>query len=133
MILLDTHVLLWLESGSERLGPRSRRLIDRAFDGDDLAVSAISFWEISMLALKKRIELEMPPRQLRHDLLGSGLLEIPLTGDIAIAATDIEGFHPDPADRFILATALATGAALVTGDSRILDWKGNLKLHDARA
>ncbi|MBW3670675.1 MAG: type II toxin-antitoxin system VapC family toxin [Acidobacteria bacterium] len=132
MILLDTHVILWLESGSEQLGRRSRKIIDGAFAEADLAASSISFWEIAMLTLRKRLSLSAPPEQLRADLLTNGLLEIPLTGDIAIAATSLEHLHADPADRFIIATAVATTATLVTADTRILDWKGRLKRHDAR-
>ncbi|HEX2162965.1 MAG TPA: PIN domain nuclease, partial [Thermoanaerobaculia bacterium] len=60
------------------------------------------------------------------------LVELPLAGDVAVAATQLDGFHADPADRFIVATAQATAATLVTADSRILDWPGRLKRHDAR-
>lgn len=132
MILLDTHVVLWLESGSEHLGKRSRKIIDDAFADADLASSAISFWEIGMLTLKNRLSLSASPEQLRADLLTNGLVEIPLTGEIAIAATSLEHLHADPADRFIIATAIATRATLMTADTRILGWKGRLKRHDAR-
>lgn len=132
MILLDTHALLWLESGSRRLGARSRRLVDRALTRDELAVSAISFWEVAMLAAKERLALARPAEKLRDELLASGLVEVPLTGDVAIAATRLEGFHQDPADRFIVATALAAAATLVTADSRILEWQGGLKRQDSR-
>lgn len=132
MILLDTHALLWLESGSRRLGARSRRLVDRALARDELAVSAISFWEVAMLAAKERLALARPAEKLRDELLASGLVEVPLTGDVAIGATRLEGFHQDPADRFIVATALAAAATQVTADSRILEWQGVLKRQDAR-
>lgn len=133
MILLDTHALLWLASGSERLGRRSRHLVDRALATDSLACSAISFWEIGVLALKGRIALSLPAEKLRHGLLGSGLAEIPLSGDLAIAATNLHDLHPDPADRFIVATAIAHSATIVTADARILDWTGRIKRQDARA
>jgi PIN domain nuclease of toxin-antitoxin system len=131
VILLDTHALIWLQSGSERMGQRTRKLVDRALAEDELAVCSISFWEISMLAMKKRLALAVPADQLRSELLGSGLVELPLTGDIAIAATRLQ-IHQDPADRFILATAAAYTATLVTADSPILEWTDPLKRHDAR-
>lgn len=132
MILLDTHALLWLATGSERLGARARRFADRALAGDELCVSAVSFWEVAMLAAKERLALARPPARLRVELLAGGLVEVPLAGDVAIAATQLEGFHADPADRFIVATAQAVSATLLTADSRILDWPGRLKRHDAR-
>lgn len=51
---------------------------------------------------------------------------------MAIAATKLEGFHGDPADRFLVAPAQAISATLVTADSRHLDWPGRVKRHDAR-
>jgi PIN domain nuclease of toxin-antitoxin system len=132
LILLDTHALLWLESGSERLGSRTRRLVDRALADAALGVSAITFWEIGMLIAKERLALARPAERLRAELLGSGLVELPLTGDAALAAARLESFHADPADRLIVATALASSAILVTADSRILDWPGRVKRQDAR-
>lgn len=132
MILLDTHALLWLESGSERLGSRTRRLVDRALADEALGVSAITFWEIGMLIAKERLALARPAERLRAELLGSGLVELPLTGDAALAAARLESFHADPADRLIVATALASSATLVTADSRILEWPGRVKRQDAR-
>jgi PIN domain nuclease of toxin-antitoxin system len=132
LILLDTHALLWLESGSERLGSRTRRLVDRALADEALGVSAITFWEIGMLIAKERLTLARPAERLRAELLGSGLVELPLTGDAALAAARLQSFHADPADRLIVATALASSATLVTADSRILDWPGRVKRQDAR-
>jgi PIN domain nuclease of toxin-antitoxin system len=47
----------------------------------------------------------------------------PLTPEIAVASVQLD-MHPDPADRFIVATALAHGAALVTKDTKIRQLKG---------
>ena len=58
--------------------------------------------------------------------------QLPLTGEVGIAAAILVDFHPDPADRFITATALRHGATLVTADDRILTWSGTLRRHDAR-
>lgn len=85
-----------------------------------------------MLVLKQRVSLSEPPETLRDELLRNGLLEVPLDGAIAIAAANLQHIHADPADRFIVATATATGATLVTADSRILEWNGRMKRQDAR-
>jgi PIN domain nuclease of toxin-antitoxin system len=62
---------------------------------------------------RERLALTRPAERLRDELLGSGLIELPLAGDAALAAAGLEAFHADPADRFIVATALASGAAAV--------------------
>ena len=63
--------------------------------------------------------------------MSDGLVEIPVDGDIGIRANRLDDFHADPADRIIVATALG-GHTLVTADSRILQWGGDLRRVDAR-
>ncbi len=62
----------------------------------------------------------------RRDLLAQGLVEIPVTGAIAVRASQLADMHGDPADRIIVATALE-GHQLVTADQRILEWPGQLR------
>lgn len=127
MILLDTHALIWLDQGNDRLGVTARRRLDDALVDDTLCVSAISFWEIAMLQVQGR--LNMPPlKRWRHQLIDAGLREISITGDIGIKACELQEFHADPVDRLIVATALEHGATLVTADERILQWPGALNL-----
>lgn len=131
LILLDSHVLIWLASGDKRLGRRARVAADRALVDGKLAASVVSFWEVALLVAKRRLRLELPPQAWRELLLRSGLVEIEVDGEIAIAAAQIGEFHDDPADRFIVATASRAGATLLTSDQRILDWKGSLRRQDA--
>ena len=132
MVLLDTHALIWVVEGNERLGRRVSRLADAALATDRLFVASISFWEIAMLVNRGRIVVDPSIDQWRLRVLGLGVQETPLTGDIAIAAVHLAGLHGDPADRIIVATGVATGATLVTADDRILEWPGSLKRQDAR-
>lgn len=125
MILLDTHVLLWLRAGDSRLGSRAQDEIDRAWSAGELAVSAISFWEVAMLNAKGRIRLDEDVLTWRRRQLEQGMIEIAVDGETGIRAASLEKFHPDPADRIIVATALA-GHRLTTADSRILGWSGQL-------
>jgi PIN domain nuclease of toxin-antitoxin system len=127
MMLLDTHVLVWLDEGGPRLGKSALRQIDAELSTGNLAVSAISFWEIAMLIQKGRLEMRLEVDVWRRELLESGLREIPLDGAIAIRAGGLQDFHGDPADRLIVATALQTSSILMTADQKILDWK-NLSL-----
>ena len=131
MILLDTHVLVWLRFGDRRLGRRARAVIESATSEGTLAVSTITFWEAGMLRDKGRIQLPAEPSAWRASLLREGLVEIPVDGAIAARAGSLRDIHGDPADRLILATALE-GHRLVTADARLLDWPGDIARLDAR-
>ncbi|MDW7710795.1 MAG: type II toxin-antitoxin system VapC family toxin [Deferrisomatales bacterium] len=132
MILLDTHALVWMDADDPALGKASRRLIQQAWEGGRLTVSAVSFWECSMLQQRDRLVLPMPPSAWRENLISAGLREHPLDGAIAVLATQLALPHKDPADRFIAATAILHAATLVTADERLLAWKHPLKRQDAR-
>ena len=130
MIVLDTHSLLWLRCDDRRLGVRSRHEIERAWRGGELAVSAISFWEIAILRARNRIEITMDMEAWRRENLAQGVIEIPVDGAIGIRAAELSDLPGDPADRHIVATALE-GHRLVTADRKILDWPGPLDRLDA--
>ena len=120
MIVLDTHAWLWWLSDPKRIPSRTRSRIDAALDEGALAISAISAWEVAMLVANGRIELAMPVDALVtacEQMPGFTLL--PLTARVAAAAARLVLPHPDPADRFITATALAANATLVTRDERL--------------
>ena len=125
MILLDTHVLLWLRHGHGRLGAETRRIVERAWRAGEAAVSAVSFREIALLHDKGRLTLLRDIGAWRGQLFRGGLTEVPVNGEIGIRAAGLADFHRDPADRLIVATALG-GHRLVTADQRILDWPGPL-------
>lgn len=131
MILLDTHVLLWVRFGDARLGRRARAVIDRATRDGTTAVSTITFWEAGMLQGKGRAQLPAEPSAWRAALLREGLVEIPVDGAIAVRAGSLRDIHGDPADRLILATALE-GHQLITADERLLEWPGEIARLDAR-
>lgn len=132
MIVLDTHVLLWLDQDSPKLGGTARSIIATAAEEGALAVSAITFWEVAMLVAKGRVTTSLDLERWRQDLLDSGLLEIPVDGMTGIVSTLLAPLHGDPADRMILATAIQRGAALFTADERLLAWQGSIERHDAR-
>ena len=132
LILLDTHVLIWLDLDDPALGLIARQQADAVLKGGRLAVSAISFWEIAMLVAKQRIVIEVPLPTWRPDLLNLGFREIPVSGEIGIAAVQLDQLHGDPADRIIVATALLREATLMTVDRKLLEWSGQLERYDAR-
>jgi PIN domain nuclease of toxin-antitoxin system len=131
VILLDTHVALWLAMGSGTLGKRTRRIARQAAAANELAISALSFWEIALLIAKRRLRPPETAQEMRRRIMSEGAIELPLTGEIAVLAGELEGLHGDPADRFIVATAIAHDAMLVTADDRLLQWRHGLRRHNA--
>ena len=131
MIVLDTHVLVWLAEGGPQLGRAAGRRIDEALRRQRVWIPSIAFWEIEMLAQKKRIQLQLPTSEFRLESLRAGIQEAALSGDLALQAASLEGFHGDPADRIIVATALSLEAVLATADEKILSYR-RVKSLDAR-
>ena len=78
-----------------------------------------------MLKSKNRISFPENLELWRRVQLEQGMVEIPMDGKTGMRAADLTGFHPDPADRLIVATALE-GHRLITADKRILGWSGKL-------
>jgi PIN domain nuclease of toxin-antitoxin system len=128
VILLDTHVLLWVVLGSDRLGGRARRRIEQEFGEGEVAVSAMTYWEIATLVSRKRVEMEQGVAEFRRMVMNLGVAEIVITGEAGIVAGELQAFHGDPADRLLVATALVHEAGLVTADERILAWKSKSPL-----
>lgn len=126
MILLDTNALLWFRLGDPKLGPNARREIENALQAGQLAVSVVSFWEVGWLLARRRLDLDLDIERWRAELLAEGLVELPLTGEMAVRAAKLPNLHSDPIDRFIVAAAL-DGHRLLTADGPILDWPGDLE------
>ncbi len=131
MIVFDTHAMLWMTLDSPAMGRHSRAMANKARSTGQLAVSAISFWEIALLTAKGRLRLHQAAETLRHDLLESDVIELPLSGDIAILAVGLDIAHGDPADQFTAATAIAHDATLMTADRALLGWRHPLARQDA--
>lgn len=119
MIVLDTHILVWLAAAADRLGAGAREALSGS---DELAISTVSVQEIAYLVTRGRIELDRPVRRWVSDVLGVHAVT-PIAPDVAIAlragSFDPETFPGDPADRLIYATAVERGARLATADGRL--------------
>lgn len=116
MIVLDTHAWLWWVSDPERLSMPVSAAIE---DEGSVGVSAVSCWEVVMLAERGRIELDRESRRWVRSALGvEGVRGLSLSPEAALAAglLEREGFPGDPADRMIYATARTAGVRLATKD-----------------
>lgn len=122
-LLLDTHIVLWLDSGAARLHASTRRLIDECRrGGGSILVSAITAWEIALLVDLGRIELDLPVEAWFTRFCDRpGVAALPLSHVAAIRAYQLHQFaHRDPADRLLIATAIEQNVPLVTYDERIV-------------
>jgi PIN domain nuclease of toxin-antitoxin system len=122
-LLLDTHTLIWMVEDHPRLGAETATMLNRAARGDRIAVSAITPWEIALLAGKKRIDLHRDVLEWLNAALSlPGVRLVPLEPEIAVASSRLPfEMHPDPADRILVATARHIGATLVTADEMLLE------------
>ena len=120
MILLDTHVLIWWVNGDhDRLSGPALSALES--EGQTCLVSAISCWAVATLVARGRLGLSMDIERWLALLEAIPELRfLPLTAAVAVAATRLpEPFHPDPADRFLVAQARELNIPLVTADSKI--------------
>lgn len=117
-VLLDTHVVHWWSAEPERVSAPAREALERA---DDLAVAAISWYELAWLAEHERITVSIPvPSWLQG--LAAQLRTIPINPAIAHTAVSLPSSFPgDPADRMIYATAVENDLQLVSKDRAMRD------------
>jgi PIN domain nuclease of toxin-antitoxin system len=115
-ILLDTHVVHWWSAEPDRVSSAAAKAIS---DADDLAVAAITWFELALLAKNERIAVTIPIRSWL-ERLSRQVRTIGITPAIADAAVSLPSTFPgDPADRLIYATAIETGWLLVTKDRKL--------------
>jgi PIN domain nuclease of toxin-antitoxin system len=122
-LLLDTHIVLWLDSGNDRLRPPTRAMIDGCWqNGGTIWFNAVSVWEIALLVDTGRIELDLPIEAwVARFLERPGIEAAPLGYRPASRSYQLHHLeHRDPADRLLIATAIELACPLVTYDERIL-------------
>jgi PIN domain nuclease of toxin-antitoxin system len=121
-LLLDTHIWLWSLSDPAKLGKRVRSALTGA--GNELWLSPMSVWELLVLAERGRIKLDAEPRQWVAEAIDrTPAEEAVLTFEVAVRSREIMSTHADPADRFLVATALVYDLTLVTADDALIDAK----------
>lgn len=122
-ILVDTHIWLWHLNGEESLSSKIKKMIDTSAFENALYLSAISLWEIAMLASKKKINFTTSPLAWMNKALSlSNISLVPLSPEIAVESCALPGFHGDPADRLIVASAKVETLCLISRDQKIASY-----------
>lgn len=120
MILVDTHVVVWLAFDQGQLSKAARAAINEARqNGEGLAISDITLLELMTLTSKGRIRLDISLEFFLREI-EARFIVLPVSGRACVRALRLPAAYPkDPADRIIGATALVEGLSLLTADREI--------------
>lgn len=120
MILVDTHVVVWLAFDHARISKNARTAIDRARqNGEGLAISDVSLLELTTLFAKGRIQLDISLESFLREV-ETRFIVLPISGRACARSLRLPvAYSKDPADRIIGATALVEGLDLLTADREI--------------
>jgi len=123
MILLDTHVLIWMAAEPKLLTRKAREAISAARNQGGVGIAAITLWELAWLAQNRRIQISGSVESFVRETTARVLVKT-ITAEIAARAVRLGVEYPkDPADRLIGATAIEEGLSLVTADMKIQNSK----------
>ena len=118
--LVDTCAIIWLATGDKKLSQYAR---DAMRDAELLCFSSISIWEIARLVKAGDLEIPVSSAQLAEMLVEQyDMKEFPVNNSVSLRASALPEIHRDPADRFIIATALINDFTVVTGDHRFAEY-----------
>ncbi len=119
-LLLDTSIVIWLMTNPQRAARQGPALRS---DDNELAVSAVCAWEMSIKYALGRLPLPEPPaRYVPGAVAVLGATPIPVTHEHALGVAELPPIHGDLFDRLLVAQAIALDATLVTGDAILADY-----------
>ncbi|MEA5503680.1 type II toxin-antitoxin system VapC family toxin [Halotia wernerae UHCC 0503] len=122
MIILDTHIWVWWVQNDLQLTKQQRQWL-QDYEPESLGISILSCWEVAKLVEKKRLILPLAIDEwLEAALAYPGVQLLNLSLPIVIDSTQLSGFHRDPFDQLIVATARFYDCPLLTADAKILNY-----------
>jgi PIN domain nuclease of toxin-antitoxin system len=120
LILVDTHVVVWLAFEEARISKQAGSAIRKAREnGEGLAISGISLFELARAFNRERVRLAISIESAVAEV-ERRFAVLPITGQISLRTLSLpEAYPKDPVDRIIGATALVEGISLITADREI--------------
>lgn len=117
-VVIDTCILIWMAVEPHRLSQKARDVLNT--NDNQICISDISIFEISLKWDRSKLELPEPPRywipkQVRYWQLH----ELPLTTDMIYRSAELPKYHADPFDRLLIACAIERGFTIVSPDAFI--------------
>lgn len=118
MLLLDTHVWLWMMASPERLNAELRERLGSGVE--PLVLSAASSWEIAIKYHLGKLSLPEHPREYVHSrLVRDRIGTLPIEHAHAVEVAGLPDHHSDPFDRLLVAQCRYEGLSLVTADPKL--------------
>jgi PIN domain nuclease of toxin-antitoxin system len=119
--LLDTHIWIWWMLGDPGLSRTEREALDALPPDSRPVISDISLWEFATLVDLGRIRIDGSIENWLKIAASPATVRVqPITPGIVAEMNRLPaGFHRDPADRVIVATARLLKLPLATKDRKI--------------
>ena len=115
--LVDTHLLLWVVSGSAKISSKARYLLTEP--GDEYYFSTASLWEIAIKRSIRKARMPLSAEAARSAFIAAGFKELPVSGVHACSVESLPMKHKDPFDRMLVAQSRCEGMRLITHDDRV--------------
>ena len=125
MIVIDTHIWVWwVQNDTTRLTLKYQQWL-KENEANGIGVSIVSCWEVAKLVEKGRLTLPLTIAEwMEIALTYPGVRLLDLSLPIVIDSTQLAGFHSDPFDQMIVATARFYDSPLLTADAKIIAYSG---------
>lgn len=121
MILIDTHVWLWLNNQVDRLSSSALTLLSTS---DEIYLSAASAWEIAVKWASGKLPLPVPPKEyIPSRMTENGIRSLPIHHRHALRLAALPLHHKDPFDRILVAQAQVEGLKLMTADRGLASYE----------
>lgn len=122
-ILLDTHILLWFLDDSPELPQKTLSLLKSA---DEVYASTVNLWEIVVKHSIGKLKISFDVHDLVEIISQSGIEILSIKPEHALKLADLENYHKDPFDRLLISQSMVEPLHLLTSDSLIAQYKGNV-------